>query len=192
VSVIELDSVARRYETGAGTVTALEDIDLTVDAGELVVVLGPSGSGKTTLLNLVGALDTATEGRVVVAGHDVTAASRGQLFRYRRETVSFVFQSFNLFPGLTALENVRFGADVAGRPDAIELARHTLEQVGLGDRTDHFLPLSARATAGRHRWAWPPGTRCCWPTNPPASSTSAPECPSSNCFASRPQQGRPC
>ena len=138
MSVIELDSVARRYETGAGTVTALEDIDLTVDAGELVVVLGPSGSGKTTLLNLVDTLDTATEGRVAVAGHDVTAASRGQLFRYRRETVSFVFQSFNLFPGLTALENVRFGADVAGRPDAIELARHTLEQVGLGDRTDHF------------------------------------------------------
>jgi putative ABC transport system ATP-binding protein len=138
VSVIELAGVARRYETGAGTATALEDIDLMVDAGELVVVLGPSGSGKTTLLNLIGALDTATEGRVVVAGHDVTGASRGQLFRYRRETVSFVFQSFNLFPGLTALENVRFGADVAGRPDAIELARHTLEQVGLGDRTDHF------------------------------------------------------
>lgn len=138
MSVIELDRVARRYDTGAGTVTALEDIDLVVDGGELVVVLGPSGSGKTTLLNLVGALDTATEGRVVVAGHDVTTASRGQLFRYRRETVSFVFQSFNLFPGLTALENVRFGADVAGRTDAIELARHTLEQVGLGDRTDHF------------------------------------------------------
>ena len=136
--IIELEQVARRYETGAGTVAAIEGVDLRVDAGELVVVLGPSGSGKTTMLNLVGALDTATEGRVVVAGHDVTAASRRDLFRYRRETVSFVFQTFNLFPGLTALENVRFGADVAGRPDAVALARTTMEQVGLGDRLDHF------------------------------------------------------
>jgi putative ABC transport system ATP-binding protein len=119
-------------------VTALEGVDLVVDAGELVVVLGPSGSGKTTLLNLVGALDTASEGQVVVAGHDLTTASRRDLFRYRRETVSFVFQSFNLFPGLTALENVRFGADVAGRDDAVQLGRRVLEQVGLGDRNDHF------------------------------------------------------
>lgn len=138
MAVIELSDVARRYATGAGTVTALADVDLVVDERELVVVLGPSGSGKTTLLNLVGALDGPTEGRVVVAGHHVTTASRGALFRYRRETVSFVFQSFNLFPGLTALENVRFGADVAGRPHAPALARTTLEQVGLGDRMDHF------------------------------------------------------
>ena len=138
MAVIELDGVARRYETGAGTVTALEEVDLSVEAGELVVVLGPSGSGKTTLLNLVGALDTATEGRVSVAGQDLTAVSRGELFRYRRQTVSFVFQSFNLFPGLTALENVRFGADVAGRHDAVALARRTIDQVGLAGREEHF------------------------------------------------------
>lgn len=138
MAVIELDGVARRYETGAGTVTALEGVDLRVDAGELVVVLGPSGSGKTTLLNLIGALDTPTEGRLVVGGRDLTAASTTDLFHYRRDTVSFVFQTFNLFPGLTAAENVRFGADVAGRPDAPSVANEMLQRVGLGERGTHF------------------------------------------------------
>jgi putative ABC transport system ATP-binding protein len=138
MSVIELERAGRSYETGGGVVRALEEVDLAVDAGELVVVLGPSGCGKTTLLNLVGALDVPTAGRAVVAGHDLTRAGRGELFRYRRETVSFVFQSFNLFPGLTALENVRFGADVAGRPEPAERAREVLDQVGLGDRVHHF------------------------------------------------------
>jgi len=138
MSVIELEGAGRSYETGGGTVHALARVDLVVDGGEFVVVLGPSGCGKTTLLNLVGALDVPTSGRAVVAGHDLARAGRNELFKYRRETVSFVFQSFNLFPGLTALENVRFGADVAGRPDALDVARDVLNQVGLGDRVDHF------------------------------------------------------
>ena len=138
MATIELDGVGRSYETGGGTVHALRDVDLHIEAGEFVVVLGPSGSGKTTLLNLVGALDLPTSGRAVVAGHDLTTADRSELFRYRRETVSFVFQSFNLFPGLTADENVRFGADVAGRPHAAELATETLGRVGLTERVDHF------------------------------------------------------
>jgi len=136
--MIELEEVGRAYETGGGTVHALRDVDLRVERGEFVVVLGPSGSGKTTLLNLVGALDTPTSGRCVVAGRELTGASRRELFRYRRETVSFVFQSFNLFPGLTAGENVRFGADVAGVDHALEVAHRTLDTVGLGDRVDHF------------------------------------------------------
>jgi putative ABC transport system ATP-binding protein len=134
--LLELAGVARRYEIGSGTVTALAGVDLFVGSGELVVVLGPSGSGKTTLLNLVGGLDTPTEGRIVVGGFPLTGSSRADLFRYRRETVSFVFQSFNLFPALTALENVRFGRDVAGRrgpaPEVV------LSRVGLGERLDHF------------------------------------------------------
>jgi putative ABC transport system ATP-binding protein len=138
MAVIELDGAGRSYETGGGTVHALADVDLLVDRGELVVVLGPSGSGKTTLLNLVGALDVPTSGRATVAGHDLGSAGRGELFRYRRATVSFVFQSFNLFPGLTALENVRFGADVAGRPDALARAKEVLDRVGLGARGAHF------------------------------------------------------
>lgn len=138
MGVIELDGVGRHFSTGGGTVVALDDVSLTVDAGELVVVLGPSGCGKTTLLNLIGALDTPSTGRVVVAGRELTTASRKELFAYRRSTVSFVFQTFNLFPGLTATENVRFGADVAGVDRATEVAARVLEQVGLADRGHHF------------------------------------------------------
>jgi putative ABC transport system ATP-binding protein len=133
--MVLLESVSRRYELGGIQVLALDGIDLEVDAGEFAVVLGPSGSGKTTLLNLIGALDTATSGTITVAGRRITEARRKDLFAFRRHAVSFIFQSFNLFPGLTAAENVRFGADVAGAdPDIAEL----LDRVGLGDRLDHF------------------------------------------------------
>ena len=101
-------------------------------------MLGPSGCGKTTLLNMIGALDSPTEGRVVVAGRDITRASRKELFAFRRHGVSFVFQTFNLFPALTALENAEFGADVAGREDPAAVAAEMLERVGLGDRLRHF------------------------------------------------------
>ena len=115
---IDLDDVVKRYTVGDTTVTALTGVNLHVDETAFVVVLGPSGSGKTTLLNMIGLLDTPTEGRVALNGRDVTRSSRGEQFAVRRHTVSFVFQTFNLFPGLTALENVQFGADVAGRPSA--------------------------------------------------------------------------
>ena len=138
MSLIELEDVGRAYETVSGTVRALDHVDLSMDEGELVVVLGPSGSGKTTLLNLLGALDTPTHGRARVAGNDLTSASRRDLFRFRRETVCFIFQTFNLFPALTAIKNVRFGADVAGRPDAVGLAREMLDEVGLAARASHF------------------------------------------------------
>jgi putative ABC transport system ATP-binding protein len=139
---IVLRGVARRYETGAGVVTALEGVDLSVPAGQFVVVLGPSGCGKTTLLNVIGALDVASEGQVLVAGRDLRDRTRKELFRLRRETVCFVFQSFNLFPSLTALENVQFGADVGhrdrGRDDGAAIARQALAQVGLEPRLGHF------------------------------------------------------
>jgi putative ABC transport system ATP-binding protein len=137
--VIELHAVSRRYLLGDVTVTALEDVTLDVAEREFIVVLGPSGSGKTTLLNVIGALDSPTSGRVVVAGRDITRASRRELFRFRRHGVSFIFQSFNLFPALTALENVEFGVDVTGRHgDARDVATRTLERVGLGERLQHF------------------------------------------------------
>jgi putative ABC transport system ATP-binding protein len=135
---VELRGVARRYQTGAGTVTALEAIDATLHAGDFVVILGPSGSGKTTLLNIIGALDIASVGDVVIAGRALSARSKRELFAFRRTTVSFIFQSFNLFPGLNALENVEFGADAAGRPDAKAIASTALTQVGLADRLTHF------------------------------------------------------
>ena len=136
--LIELAGVARRYDMGEVTVTALEEVDLRVERGEFIVVLGPSGSGKTTLLNLIGALDSPTEGTIRILGEDITRSSRAELFEFRRHTVSFIFQTFNLFPALTALENVEFGADVSGHSDARELAAETLARVGLGERGDHF------------------------------------------------------
>ena len=136
--LIQLEQAGRRYVVGDQEVVALEGVDLTVAAEEFVVVLGPSGSGKTTLLNLIGALDSPTEGRVVVAGADISSASRRELFAFRRHGVSFVFQTFNLFPALTALENVEFGADVAGRPEPGDRAAEMLERVGLGHRLRHF------------------------------------------------------
>ncbi len=137
-SLIELAGVARRYDMGDVTVTALEKVDLQVERGEFVVVLGPSGSGKTTLLNMIGALDSPTEGSIRILGQDITRSSRAELFEFRRHTVSFIFQTFNLFPALTALENVEFGADVSGHPHARELAAETLARVGLGGRGGHF------------------------------------------------------
>jgi len=136
-AAISLVGVGRHYRVGDATVTALEDISLSVAAEEFVVILGPSGSGKTTLLNMIGALDSPTAGRAVIGGRDVTNASRKELFRFRRETVSFVFQTFNLFPALTALENVEFGLDIAGRSDK-GAAATALGRVGLGARLDHF------------------------------------------------------
>jgi putative ABC transport system ATP-binding protein len=138
MGLIELEGVGRHYDVGGQRVTALEGVDLTAGAGEFIVVLGPSGSGKTTLLNMMGALDTPSEGRVVIDGRDITHAGRAELFRFRRETVSFVFQTFNLFPGLTALENVEFGVDVSGRDPGSDRAARTLDEVGLGERLHHF------------------------------------------------------
>jgi len=133
--LIELKDLTKRYGEGPLAVMALADIELLIDQGEFVVVLGPSGSGKTTLLNVVGALDTASDGLVRVNGVEVTASSRRELFDFRARTVSFVFQSFNLFPGLTARENVQFGVDAA-RSDADP--GEVLASVGLGDKGDRF------------------------------------------------------
>jgi putative ABC transport system ATP-binding protein len=134
--MIELRNVTRRFGEGVLAVTALEEVDLEVGASEFVVVLGPSGSGKTTLLNIIGALDTPTDGTVRVDGTDISAASRKALFAFRRTTVSFIFQAFNVFPGLTARENVQFGADAAGRSDVDPVA--ILGSVGLAERADNF------------------------------------------------------
>jgi putative ABC transport system ATP-binding protein len=130
-SRVDLAGVGKRYVVGEVEIDALIEVDLHVEEGAFLVILGPSGC-------VIGALDTATAGSVGIGGRDVTRASRAERFAIRRRTVSFVFQSFNLFPGLSALENVQFGADVAGRDRASEVARDALERVGLGARRDHF------------------------------------------------------
>ncbi len=136
--LIELVEVSKRYPMGEVTVTALDNVSLRIALGEFLVVLGPSGSGKTTLLNLIGALDSATRGDICLDGQNISRMNRDQRFRYRREKVSFVFQSFNLFPGLTALENVRFGVESTERRSNGKAAREMLARVGLEDRLRHF------------------------------------------------------
>ena len=136
--MITLENVVKRYEMGPVSVVALGGVSLHIDAGEFVVVLGPSGSGKSTLLNMISALDTPSEGRIVVDGQDVTRAGQSAKFTFRRETVGFIFQTFNLFPTLTALENVQFAVDLRGRRGANSVAAEVLESVGLGPRMHHF------------------------------------------------------
>ncbi len=135
---IELEQVTKKYQMGEVCVTALDCISLHITPGEFLVVLGPSGSGKTTLLNLIGALDAASSGEIRMAGQQITRMTRAQRFQYRREVVSFIFQSFNLFPGLTALENVQFGMESTERKTNGVTAKEVLHRVGLGDRLHHF------------------------------------------------------
>lgn len=148
--MIRLENVSKRYEMGDVKVSALDGITLTVEKGEFVVVLGPSGSGKTTLLNIIGALDVPTEGKVEINGGNLQLSKKSNRFKFRRETVSFIFQTFNLFPSLTAFENVQFVLDmqpaingkqkngqkrkVHSRDRAVEV----LTDVGLGERLNHF------------------------------------------------------
>ena len=137
--MIELEDVVKRYDMGPVSVRALDGVGLRVSEGEFVVILGPSGSGKSTLLNVVSALDVPSSGRVVVGGRDLTRCGAGERFAFRRETIGFVFQTFNLFPTLTALENVQFALDVRRRRgDSRAGAADVLERVGLGERRRHF------------------------------------------------------
>ncbi|MDH5290270.1 MAG: ABC transporter ATP-binding protein [Acidimicrobiia bacterium] len=135
---IDLDDVTKRYRVGDVDVIALDGINLHIDDAAFVAIVGPSGCGKTTLLNMIGALDTPTSGSVRLAGTDLSGASQSARSMLRRHKVSFIFQTFNLFPGLTALENVRFGADAANTPNPAERAEEALARVGLADRHRHF------------------------------------------------------
>ena len=123
------------YHMGQVRVHALRGIDLELHAGELVVLLGASGSGKSTLVNILGGLDTATDGKVYYREKDLTQANDRELTAYRRNHVGFVFQFYNLIPSLTAQENVAIVTEIAQDPMAPEQA---LEIVGLGNRKDHF------------------------------------------------------
>lgn len=135
MAYIEFDNVMRVYGSGEAEVHALDGASFEVERGELAVILGSSGAGKTTALNILGGMDAATSGRVVVDGRDVSAASEDELVEYRRADVGFVFQFYNLVPNLTALENVELAAQIC--PDSLD-ATECLRKVGLGERMQNF------------------------------------------------------
>lgn len=136
---IRIGSLKKHYPMGGTTVRALDGLDLDIEAKTFTVVMGPSGSGKSTLLYLLGGLDRATTGRISVDGQRLDEMDENALALFRRRTMGFVFQSFNLIASMSALENVAFPMQFAGIPAArrSERARQLLEQVGLGDRVDH-------------------------------------------------------
>ncbi|WP_370870960.1 ABC transporter ATP-binding protein [Hydrogenophaga sp.] len=135
VPVFHARGLTKTYTMGEVTVQALRGVDLDLYAGEFVVLLGASGSGKSTLLNILGGLDAPTQGRVVCQGHELTGADEDALTRFRRASVGFVFQFYNLIPSLTALENVALVTDIAENPMP---ALDALALVGLTDRRHHF------------------------------------------------------
>lgn len=137
--VFAAHGLAKRYRLGEVEVEALRGIDLAIAPGELVAVAGPSGSGKSTLLHLLGCLDEPDAGRVELDGRDVTALSEGERTRLRRDALGFVFQSFNLIPSLSALENVEYPLWIAGvgRAERRHRASEMLAELGLGDRLGH-------------------------------------------------------
>jgi putative ABC transport system ATP-binding protein len=139
-ALLELHRVSKVYGTGPASVQALVDADLAVDAGSLVAVMGPSGSGKSTLLTIAGTLEEPTEGEVLIAGQPLSRLSRGDKARLRRRTIGYVFQDFNLLPGLTAAENVALPLELdgIGARKARGVGMAALEELGLADRAQHY------------------------------------------------------
>ncbi len=135
--LIRTHNVVKRYMVGGSEVRALDGVSVTIHEGELVAITGSSGSGKSTLMNILGCLDSPDSGDYFIAGEDVSKLKSDQLARIRNRRIGFVFQSFNLLPRLSSVENVELPLLYAGRRHAAAKAREALKIVGLGDRLDH-------------------------------------------------------
>lgn len=135
MSYIEFQNISKEYNTGGNSIFALKDASFSVEKGELAIILGASGAGKTTALNILGGMDTATSGHVMVDGSDITTYGKKQLTQYRRTDIGFVFQFYNLVPNLTALENVELASQICN--DSLN-AEQTLVKVGLEQRIKNF------------------------------------------------------
>ena len=132
---VKLKNVTKIYQMGEVQIRAVDGIDFSIDKGECVVVVGPSGAGKTTVLNILGGMDKASGGEVLVDGKDIAGYSQKQLTGYRRNDIGFVFQFYNLVPNLTALENVELALQISRNPLD---AKTVMQEVGLGDRLNNF------------------------------------------------------
>ena len=138
-TIIEMEDLARFYEMGGVTIKALDGVDLQIGRGEYVSIVGPSGSGKTTLFNMIGGLDRPTRGRVYIDGVDISKLDAYELAWLRCRKIGYIFQTFNLIPVLTAVENVSLPTVFAGIPrnEGVEKAEKLLASVGLGERLQH-------------------------------------------------------
>jgi ABC-type methionine transport system ATPase subunit len=176
MSVLEMRRVSRTYGQGAAEVHALHDVELTVRAGESVAVMGPSGSGKSTLLTIAGTLEDATSGEVRIAGQDVTKMSGNGKARLRRRSIGYVFQDFNLLPGLTAAENVALPLELDGCSRAAPAPRRYGHWRTWGWPTGRITSLTSCPVASGSESPWPgpwsASTSCCWPTSPRARWTA--------------------
>lgn len=132
---VKLDKVSKIYQMGEVEIKAVDEISFEISKGEFVVIVGPSGAGKTTVLNILGGMDTATKGTVLVDGKNIADYNSRQLTAYRRNDIGFVFQFYNLIPNLTALENVEMALQICRNPLD---ARAVLKEVGLEERMDNF------------------------------------------------------
>jgi len=139
-AIAKASHITKELGAGAGKVTALKDVTLTLNAGELTLLMGPSGSGKTTLLSIMGCILTPTDGSVVIAGERADGLSPEVLADLRRRHIGFIFQSYNLFPTLNAMENVRLALDVRGLPykETVQRAEAALNEVGLSHRLKSY------------------------------------------------------
>jgi putative ABC transport system ATP-binding protein len=136
--MIELENLSKVYQMGRTEIPVLHDIDLTIEAGEMVAIMGPSGSGKSTLVNILGCLDIPTSGRYLIDGTDVSRLSGNRLAKIRSQKIGFVFQSFNLVPRTSAIRNVELPLIYAGVSNRRSLATRALAEVGLGERENHL------------------------------------------------------
>ena len=170
---VEMNHVYKRYQMGEVTITALSDVNFSIQQGEFVVIVGPSGAGKTTVLNILGGMDQCDEGEILVDGAKINEYRPKQLIGYRRYDIGFVFQFYNLIPNLTAKENVELASQICKNPlDAKEV----LTQVGLGRGWTTSPPSSPAGNSSElpSPGPWPRAPNCCSATSPPALWTTTP------------------
>lgn len=138
MSILEARDVSKNYQIDGNEICVLDHVSLAIRRGEFVAIMGNSGSGKTTLLSLLSGLDQPSSGRILLEENDITELTEDQMAPIRNETIGFVFQSFHLVPSLSAVENVMFPAELAGKPDAQQRAERLLQRVGLQKRARNF------------------------------------------------------